>query len=148
MAEESAVHNMQKCRNYRDQMVRLNRALEFEFYLEAVFIEYAVMEDRLSSALRHAGKKVPRGISRKIGILCKLQNQGYEPAETLGDLLSDVYAWKEERNSLMHGLMEQDVSTEQLRDLALSGQEIAKELNKAVARFNRAVARLEREVAE
>ena len=38
--------NMQKYANYKEQMERLNRAMKEHFFLEAMFIEYAVMEDR------------------------------------------------------------------------------------------------------
>ena len=56
--EQSAVlaDNMQKYENYKEQFKRLNRALANGFNLEAVFIEYAIMEDRTESILRHAGK--------------------------------------------------------------------------------------------
>ena len=46
--------NMEKYANYREQMERLNRAMKERFFLEAMFIEYAVMEDRCESILtRH-----------------------------------------------------------------------------------------------
>ena len=34
--------NIQKYENYREQFNRLKRALASEFYLEAIFIEYAI----------------------------------------------------------------------------------------------------------
>ena len=53
MAEQ--ITNMEKYENYREQMGRLKKAIEAKFFLEAIFIEYAVMEDRLTSILIHAG---------------------------------------------------------------------------------------------
>ena len=41
--------NQQKYENYRVQSRRLAGALRSGFYLEAVFIEYAIIEDRLES---------------------------------------------------------------------------------------------------
>ena len=38
--------NIQKYENYKEQMKRLDRALTNGFNLEAMFIEYAIMEDR------------------------------------------------------------------------------------------------------
>ena len=35
-------------------MDKLNEALKNEFYYEAIFIEYAIIEDRTSSMLKHA----------------------------------------------------------------------------------------------
>ena len=40
--------------NYHEQCKRLKRALASDFNLEAMFIEYALMEDRSESVLRHA----------------------------------------------------------------------------------------------
>ncbi len=36
------ISNIQKYENYREQMGRLKRALNSHFYLEAIFIEYAI----------------------------------------------------------------------------------------------------------
>ena len=51
----STESNMQKYANYKEQMERLNRAMKDHFFLEAMFIEYAVIEDRCESILTHAG---------------------------------------------------------------------------------------------
>ena len=48
--------NQLKYENYKEQMKRLNSALAHGFNLEAMFIEYAIMEDRTESILRHADK--------------------------------------------------------------------------------------------
>lgn len=48
--------NQLKYENYREQFKRLNSALRSGFNLEAMFIEYAIMEDRTESILRHADK--------------------------------------------------------------------------------------------
>ena len=57
---EQIKDNMQKYANYKTQMGRLKKALSYQFYLEAIFIEYAIMEDRLESVLRHSGKWDPK----------------------------------------------------------------------------------------
>ena len=51
---------MIKYENYKEQMKRLKAAMANRFYLEAIFIEYAILEDRLESALRHSGKWHPK----------------------------------------------------------------------------------------
>lgn len=48
--------NQLKYENYREQFKRLKSALNSGFNLEAMFIEYAIMEDRTESILRHADK--------------------------------------------------------------------------------------------
>ena len=52
---EQAIDNQQKYENYTEQFRRLNKALANGFNLEAMFIAYAIMEDRTESILRHAG---------------------------------------------------------------------------------------------
>lgn len=56
---EQITDNMQKYANYKEQMGRLSKALTQGFFLEAIFIEYAILEDRLESILRHSGKWNP-----------------------------------------------------------------------------------------
>ena len=45
--------NQLKYENYREQFKRLNSALNNGFNLEAMFIEYAIMEDRTSFVIAH-----------------------------------------------------------------------------------------------
>lgn len=51
----SVTDNTEKYLSYKKQMTRLNRARAGGFYLEAIFILYAMMEDRLSAFLYYAG---------------------------------------------------------------------------------------------
>lgn len=48
-------NNQEKYQRYHKYMDRLKKARENGFYLEGVFILYAMMEDRLSAFLFHAG---------------------------------------------------------------------------------------------
>ena len=45
----------EKQKAYRNEFSRLGKALKDEFFLEAIAIGYAVIEDRLISFLHHAG---------------------------------------------------------------------------------------------
>ncbi len=47
--------NMDKYNTYKELMERYKKSYENEFYFESMFIEYAVMEDRLRSILYHSG---------------------------------------------------------------------------------------------
>lgn len=47
--------NMDKCYTYAEHKGRYSRAMKYEFYFEAMLIDYALMEDRLKSFLYHAG---------------------------------------------------------------------------------------------
>ena len=48
------MNNYEKNLKYRSLNGMLAKALRYEFYYEAIFIEYAIIEDRTSSLLRHA----------------------------------------------------------------------------------------------
>lgn len=47
--------NTQKYETYKSIHESLSKALKYGFYYEAIFLEYAVVEDRLASVLKYAG---------------------------------------------------------------------------------------------
>lgn len=51
---------MLKYSNYTEQMGRLKKAMASRFFLEALFIEYVIVEDRTNSILKHAGIYHPK----------------------------------------------------------------------------------------
>ena len=134
--------NMQKYYIYKEQMERLTKALNAHFYLEAVFIEYAIMEDRLQSFLMAAGvynEKKHWQITGKIKGLKKLLAEEEHP---LGRYLTEeqldqITAWKDKRNPLIHALMKQSMTTESLAELAEEGRKIAKVLNSKTTSYRR-----------
>ena len=141
--------NQLKYENYREQSTRLARAPRGEFYLEAVFIEYAFMEDRLESALRHANAFSPKRqdtIEAKIQKLKKLREEkrGLARKYFSDELLDGISAWKNSRNPLIHELVKQQLSTAYLREFALEGEALLKELKSKVGSFNRAIERQEK----
>ncbi len=48
---ENIRNNMEKYYSYKTQIEKYNKAIELGFYYEAIFISYAIMEDRLLSFL-------------------------------------------------------------------------------------------------
>ena len=137
-------NNMQKYSNYKEQMGRLKKAIANAFYLEAIFIEYAILEDRLESILRHSGKWNPKpnqhiSIEKKISNVEKLAEEKRGLARKYFDenLFADLKAWKTERNQLIHALMKQLLHTEDLKNLADSGYALVKHLNNKSSQYNR-----------
>ncbi len=144
--------NQLKYENYREQFKRLKSALNGGFNLEAMFIEYAIMEDRTESILRHADKweaclkhckgRNP-GIDSKIRYIKKLA----EEKKTLpnkyfsDDLLDRILVWKEDRNRLIHALLRQQFAHNEIRMLAEQGKQLADELRKRAGNYNRAMDR-------
>lgn len=144
--------NELKYENYREQCKRLDSALKSGFYLEAMFIEYTIMEDRTESILRHAGKweayiKSRKG--REPGIDPKIRYI-QKTAENREDLshryfsdgfLSDVLNWKEERNRLIHALLKQHLEHGEIRTLAENGKHLSDALKNRAGYYNRAIDR-------
>lgn len=144
--------NQAKYENYRVQFGRLNKALNSGFNLEAMFIEYAILEDRTESILRHAGKweeylKSRKGrmptIDSKIRCIRKMAEEKRSLPNKFfsGDLLDRILVWKEERNRLIHALLKQQLKHEEIRHLAEEGKTLADELRKRAGYFNRAAER-------
>lgn len=144
------ITNTQKYYNYKEQMVRLKKAMSSGFYLEAIFIEYAVMEDRLESILRHSGVYNPdkhRTISIKLnrmGDLCRAKKSPLHRSISR-EFLDEIRQWKDKRNPLIHALMKQELHTEELQEIALQGQQIVKQLNSKATNYRKM---LERQAAK
>ena len=141
-----SITNMEKYENYKEQFGRLKRSLANEFFLEAIFIEYAIIEDRTTSILRHAGvynpekhnKLVPK--IRRIREIIKVKNRKELLKKYITDeLLDDITLWKDQRNALIHDLLNQKVTKEQLKTCAEHGYEICKALRNKAGSYARAL---------
>ena len=144
--------NQLKYENYREQFKRLNSALNNGFNLEAMFIEYAIMEDRTESILRHADKwdaymKKQNGrdptINSKVKYIQKLaafQNDLLHRYFS-DSLLDQILIWKDQRNRLIHALLKQQFEHNEVRELAAQGKQLVDELRKRAGNYNRAIDR-------
>ena len=148
MTNVESQDNLQKQKNYREQFTRLKRALRENYFLEAIFISYSIMEDRTESLLRHTDLWGPYLKSRKgrepnIGTkVAYIKDKAREKKSHLyhyfhDDLLDQILTWKEERNKLIHALLRQNLCTEDLRRFAFEGETIANELTNRVRSVNR-----------
>ena len=148
----TSITNQQKYENYKEQFKRLKRALTDEFNLEAIFIEYAILEDRTESVLRHADKweayiKSLKGrepaIDSKIRYIKKIAENKKDIAHKYfsDTLLDDVLSWKEERNRLIHALLKQSFLHNEIHDFAHKGNELVNLLRSRSGNYNRAIER-------
>jgi hypothetical protein len=142
----AAISGQEKYRNYKEQFDRLNKALKNEFYLEAIFIEYAILEDRTESVLRHArlwesymkGKKMAN-IGTKLTFI---KNKANVKSCTLhpyfnSTLMDDLRDWKNKRNPLIHDLLNQKLGDEDLKNLATEGSKLVRILRTQATKHNR-----------
>lgn len=137
--------NMVKYERYKGQMGRLDLAIEKKFYLEAIFIEYAILEDRAWSALKHAGFDgcaKTDGLDRKLDALKELaKSEDLAKKYLTSKIIGDVKCWKNDRNKLVHNLMEAEMTTVKLRGLAVRGRRLISEFGNKVTSYNRALGR-------
>ncbi len=139
------IQNNQKYVNYKEQMGRLKKAMNSGFFLEAIFIEYAIIEDRLESIMRHSGRwtdkfeENPPTISKKLNIVDELarRNKSLPQKYFKPELILDIREWKEYRNQIIHALLKQDLNTDQLMTIAQNGERLAKTLSNKVTSYKR-----------
>ncbi len=141
--------NMQKYLNYQEQFRRLYKAIKSEYYLEAVFIEYSILEDRTRAILTHAEKyeaylkkrgQYQETLDSKIKYI---QHFATEKKSLLNhyfgdDLLTRILVWKEQRNGLVHALLDQKLHTEDIASFALTGMEYVKDIRNRATNYRRA----------
>lgn len=145
---DNLANNQQKYENYKEQAIRLKKAINAKFYLEAVFIEYAIIEDRFESALRHSDVIVDNGkysgLNKKLSKMEAIAREKKSLAHKYfkPELLESVTLWKEERNRLIHALMKQALTTEELQNLAEHGQVLVKKLCSITTSYSRKINKL------
>lgn len=154
-----AASNMQKYLNYKEQFKRLNKALANGFNLEAIFIEYAIIEDRTESVIRHAGcwehyVKSRKGRDVNLDSKVRFIQKKAECKKDLmhkhfaNDMLDEIVAWKEKRNRLIHALLKQELAHDEIYELAVQGNVLVKALRNASGNYNRAVEKMKGTIQE
>lgn len=139
-----------KYENYREQFKRLNKALANGFNLEAMFIEYSIMEDRTESVLHHAdlwdaylNSRKGRGptIDSKVRYIKKRAENNTDILHKYfsDDLLDRILEWKDERNRLIHALLKQELEHNEVSKWAEQGNELVKLLRNRSGSYNRAI---------
>ena len=147
---EFPISNIQKRENYVEQFKRLKKALDNGFNLEAIFIEYTIIEDRTESILRHGGYweayiKSRKGhgvtIDSKIRYIQKqaenkkiLLNQYFSTP-----LLEEILEWKEKRNRLIHALLKQSLGADDVANIAKEGEQLTKSIRTVTERYKRSL---------
>ena len=131
------MNGKEKQNQYAIQMDKLKKATYDEFYYEAIFIEYAIFEDRLESLLRHAKIPTVDKENRPLKISVKLNKiksrkefqDKYIQKHITIELIDNITKWKKERDSLVHNLMSNTFNLEELKNVALQGECLAKKLS-------------------
>lgn len=140
--------NMQKYENYREQNERLKKALANNFYLEAIFIEYSIMEDRAESVLKYTNDMPkPRNEGGFVSIdakLSKIKKLAENKKSVIKKYFTDefidsIISWKNDRNGYIHALMKKQLTTEELKDYAELGAKLSKDFCRISTNYKRAL---------
>lgn len=136
--------NMMKYETYKTMNENLTRAMKSGFFYEAIFIEYAILEDRLTSLLKYAGisyldkKGNDISISQKIkkAEICNPFAVKYVRDRITPELLDQVRMWSKKRNDLIHHLAAIPYDHESVQLLAEEGSALVKLLAGKVKSVN------------
>lgn len=137
--------NMEKYEIYKQLSSDLTKAMKQGFYYEAIFIEYAILEDRLASVLKYAGvltmeKSGNQNIAKKINDIrnSKEFSSKFVRERLSFELLDSITVWKDKRNRLIHNLANIPYDAAAVREVAEEGYEIVKVVkNKSDSVINR-----------
>ena len=137
--------NIEKYETYKKMKADLSKSMKAGFYYEAIFIEYAIMEDRCLSALKHSGVKYvdSRGWELKLSAkLNKLKSHSafsnpYIRKRITLELIGDIEIWKRDRDVLIHNLAKIPYDHEQVKQIAERGQLLVNMLDNKVRSVNR-----------
>ena len=136
--------NFDKYDAYKAMKENLRKAMKQGFYYQAIFIEYAIIEDRTLSALKHAGVKYQDNKGHDFKLAEKIRrmrgnqafSNSYVRKRITLELLDDIYEWKQERDRLIHALAKIPYNHESIKDIAERGQEIVRVLDNKVKSVN------------
>lgn len=138
-----------KYETYKAMKSNLSKAMKDGFYYQAIFIEYAIIEDRCESVLRHAGVKTTLknkdGTEQEIKLDTKLNKMETHSAFTnpyvrkriTQELVSELRTWKTDRNKLVHDLAKIPYNHDSIKEIAERGQDLARILDNKVKSVNR-----------
>lgn len=147
---------MNKGEWYRHLFGRIDQSIQTEYFFEAAFISYGIIEDRLTSMLGQVGLADRQGVAKKIKAISKVRSKRLEAAFGLGNwdggiyrdlgLLGEVINWGElYRNPIQHTLGDPRVyhakyggfHIQNTKDLAIEGKEVSRKLSAAVMRYKK-----------
>ena len=142
---EQSITNDEKRIVYAILKTKLKIAIQQEFYLEALLLEYSILEDRLSSILEHSRIRNTNSKGESLGIQAKLNKISnairskrvpvYQKVRQ--DLIDDTLNWKEERNILVHRSCQRLYDSDEVKACAIHGNDIVRRLTNAAAAVKR-----------
>lgn len=129
--------NYKKHKKFADVYDRLNKSIKEDTFYESIFLEYAIIQDRLSAVLAILDKNVVsvNGYKKELESILKefekINNEHVEKRITK-DLISYIRIWKAKRNDLIHSLMNNSFDDFELKNVVDEGYKLTRKIdNKA-----------------
>lgn len=139
-----AMINSPKQEIYKAMKSNLSKAMKAGFYYQAIFIEYAIIEDRCASVLRHANINYLKRSGQEIDLKEKLNKIRDNPvfvnkqirSRIPVSLINELNDWREKRNKLIHKLADIPFNYIEIKEIAENGQELARKIDNSVRKVN------------
>lgn len=141
-----SITNNEKKELYAILKTKLKIAMQQGFFLEALMLEYAIVEDRLTSVLissdipviKKNGKN--KGIQEKLDDIKKAMIKEQFPIKNriTPEKIAAITAWKNERNTMVHERCSHIYNSEEVQSLAIRGEEIVKQATNFARNVKRA----------
>ncbi len=140
------ISNEEKRQVYSVLKTKLKIALQQSFYLEALLLEYSIIEDRLSSLLRSANLTYLQSNGNEISIqkkIKKIRDANISKRFPIYNrvsmaLISEIEAWKEKRNNLVHKSCTRIYDSEEVKECALEGNDLVRKISNTARNVKRA----------
>ncbi len=141
-----SITNDEKHDLYSILKTKLKIALQQEFYLEAMMLEYAIIEDRLTSVLRQAGiptinkKGRDKGIQEKLDDIKKALEKHQFPIyrRITHEQITAIIEWKNIRNTQVHERCDHIYNSDEVQQCALCGEQLVKQATNFARNVKRA----------
>lgn len=133
------INSEQKYETYKMLMGRLKVAIHEEFWYEAIFLEYAMLEDRLHSVIIHGGETTNNRMIdniKKVRKMIEKKKSGIEKYFD-GEILSEVNHWRDKRNGLVHSLATKEYDNDQVKKVAQDGYDVIKRFSNKTTNYRR-----------
>lgn len=125
---------------YGKYFSRVTEAIQNEFHLEATWIIYSLLEDRLKSlSINKLRLSLIRNNVESM-IIALRDEVKINPmlSQELGDeLLDDIDKWRRERNNVIHFLTQERINETELKKISLKGESLLKDISAVNMRVKR-----------
>lgn len=125
---------------FKKYFSRVNEAIDNDFHLEATWIIYSLLEDRLKSlSIKKLGLSLDRDNveSTIIALKNEIKVNPMLSRELSFELLESLDKWRKERNNVFHFLTQERIDEAKLRLISLNGEALLRQIASANMRVKK-----------